>query len=128
MSYENAKIYRIVCGDKFYYGSCITSINKRAVNHRCRAKTLDNKLYAYIKNKEWAIELVEEFPCNNHLELRRKEDEYVRQYLADENCLNERSATLDVEKEKRRKKQWYMDNRDRILERARNLYQLRHSQ
>lgn len=120
-----AKIYKIVCGEYFYYGSCQTSLGKRKVNHRCRAKTYENKLYNYIKDKDWDIELVKEFPCNTVNELRQEEDKYVRQHLTSPFCLNERSATLDVEKEKARKKKWYDNNRDRILERARANYHRR---
>ena len=125
MGYEKGKIYKIICGDYFYYGSCITSIQRRAITHRYRAKTQNNKLYSYIKDKEWSITLVKEFPCKTKEELRIEEDFYVKAELDNQLCLNERSAVWDIEKDKARQKEWYNKNKERLLKKAKDYYQAR---
>lgn len=45
MSYEAGKIYMIKCDDYFYYGSCITSLERRATTHRYRSKNITIKKY-----------------------------------------------------------------------------------
>lgn len=124
MGYEAGKIYRIKCDDYFYYGSCITSLARRATTHRYKAKLLDRKLYNYIKDKEWTIELVCEYPCNTKTDLMIKEDEYVRPNLNNLLCLNERSATWDKEKDSNRKKEWYKANKERICTKRKQQYQV----
>ena len=125
MGYEKGKIYKIICGDYFYYGSCITSIQRRAITHRYRAKTQNNKLYSYIKDKEWSITLVKEFPCKTKEELIIEEDFYVKAELDNQLCLNERSAVWDIEKDKARQKEWYNKNKERLLKKAKDYYQAR---
>lgn len=119
----DGKVYRIICGDRFYYGSCITSIARRAITHRFRAKTKSNKLYDFIKNKDWSIELVKAVACATQAELRLEEDKFVREHLTNPLCLNERSAVWDVEKDITRKKEWYKKNRERLLEKAKARYE-----
>jgi hypothetical protein len=122
MGYELGKIYIIRCGEYFYYGSCITSILRRACTHKYRAKNKTNKLYDYIKDKEWTIELVKKYACNSKEELRTEEDKYVRPNLSNNLCLNERCAVWDIEKDIRRKKEWYKNNRERLLIKAKEYY------
>lgn len=122
MGYEEGKIYIIKCGDYFYYGSCITSLSRRATTHKYKSKKLERKLYAYIRDKEWTIELVCEWPCETKLDLMKKEDEYVKPNLTNPLCLNERSALWDKEKDSNRKKEWYKANRERILEKLHQKY------
>lgn len=122
MGYEAGKIYKIKCDNYFYYGSCITSLERRATTHRYKAKKNTSKLYSFIKDKEWTIELIEKIACASKLELLQKEDEYVKPFLSDPLCLNERSATWDIEKDKARKKVWYEANKERILKKAREEY------
>jgi hypothetical protein len=125
MGYEGGKIYKISCGEHYYYGSCITSIQRRATTHRYRAKTQKAKLYDHIKDKEWSISLVKDFPCKTKEELRAEEDKYVKPELKNELCLNERSAIWDIEKDKARQKEWYVKNRERLLQKATDYYHAR---
>ena len=122
MGYESGKIYRIKSGDYFYYGSCITSIARRATTHRYRGKNAEkkqysNKLYKHINANKWTIELVCDVPCQSKAELLAKEDEYVKPNLSNPLCLNDHSATWDKEKDSARKKVWYEQNRERLCAR-----------
>jgi hypothetical protein len=76
----------------------------------------------YIKDKEWTIELVCDYPCNTKSELMKKEDEYIKPNLTDLLCLNEYSATWDKEKDSNRKKRWYEENKERILAKRKEDY------
>ena len=80
------------------------------------------KLYQYIRDKDWGIELVCAYPCLSKAELLAKEDEYIHPHLTDENCLNSRSSILDKQKDKDRKKAWYETNKERILAGLRDKY------
>jgi hypothetical protein len=115
MGYESGKIYKITSGDYFYYGSCITTIARRQITHRYRAKKKTSKLYNHIKTNDWTMELVCNFACKSKAELLAKEDEYVKPNISNPKCLNERSACWDKEKDSARKKVWYELNKERIL-------------
>jgi hypothetical protein len=116
------KIYRIVCGEYFYYGSCTTSIADRKKVHKHRSKKPSGKLYEMINGKEWNIELVFEAPEGSNL--REIEDAYIKPNLENPFCLNERSAKFDSEKDKRRKKNWYESNRERLLLKAKERHKM----
>jgi len=122
MAELEGKIYKISCGDLFYYGSCTTTLPRRKYTHKQRCQTVENKLYKAIKDKPWTIELIELRICKSREELRLLEDTYVRPALNDSNCLNERCAVFNVEKDKKRKSEWYKANKDKILEKARTNY------
>lgn len=115
-------IYKIECEDRFYYGSCSTTIQRRTYTHRYRAARLSNKLYDFIKDKAWSLTLVETVEVENKRALCAKEDEYVRPNLSNPLCLNERSATWDYEKDQERKKKWYRENAERICEKQKLRY------
>jgi len=125
MGYESGKIYKITCGDYYYYGSCITSLSRRATTHRYRANKISNRLYDYIKDKEWSISLVKDYPCSSQEELRTEEDKFVKNELTNELCLNERSAVWDIEKCKAKQREWYIANRERLLIKAREAYAIK---
>lgn len=126
MGYENGKIYKIQCEDGYYYyGSCITTLERRSYTHRLRAKTNTTcLLYKHIKDKCWKIVLVKNVSCSNRNELRREEDLFIQQSKDDMFCLNDRFAILNIEKDKLRKKKWYEDNKERILQKLRDNYQV----
>jgi len=82
MDYQNAKIYKLT-GENglYYYGSTIRDLNTRLTEHRCKSKKhqLTSKL---LTNP--TIELLENYPCNNKLELLEKE----RWYIENNECVN----------------------------------------
>lgn len=87
MNYQSAKIYRIECGKYYYYGSTITSLSQRLAVHVSNMKKGDTrKLYNKMRENEYSIHLVMDYPCNNKKELCMKENEFINK--ADEYCLN----------------------------------------
>jgi len=127
--YSNGKIYclRSHQTDKIYIGSTIQPLYKRFYYHKIQ-KT--NELSNY---DDVYIELIEEYPCKNRMELCKKEGEHIRA----NDCINKRVAgrtrvehyidNKDKIKQyyidnKERTKQYYIDNKDKLNEKAKQRY------
>ena len=87
--YQNGKIYKIVdVGyNKCYIGSTCESLSKRMARHRStylygserdKGRRI-NSLFDDFGVENCKIELVEEFPCNNKMELLRQEGHHIRE-------------------------------------------------
>lgn len=106
-NYQNGKIYclRSHKTDKIYIGSTTQKLSQRMAKHRNHYKS-----NVYVSSCELLcyddcyIELIELYPCNNKMELRKREGEIIR----DRECINKRIAG-------RNKKDWYNDNKERLL-------------
>ena len=121
--YENAKIYKIVdVGyNKCYIGSTCESLSQRMARHRNDYKanqrikskiTNSFKLFDEYGLDNCKIELVENHPCGNIEELRRREGFYIKEF----DCVNKNIAG-------RTDKEYKQDNRDHILELRRENYE-----
>jgi hypothetical protein len=99
--YANGKIYclRSHQTDNIYIGSTRQPLYKRLHQHK---KHKENNLAKY---DDVYIELIEEYPCKNRMELCKKEGEHIRA----NDCVNKIIAG-------RTQKERYIDNRDKILE------------
>jgi hypothetical protein len=99
--YANGKIYclRSHKTDNIYIGSTTQPLYKRLWKHKGDKK---NELANY---DDVYIELIEEYPCKNKMELNRKEGEHIRA----NDCVNKIIAG-------RTRKEYYDDNRNEILE------------
>ena len=128
--YENGKIYKIVdnTNGNIYIGSTINSLSYRLSGHKTKYKSYlegkchNTRSFDIIKNNNYRIELLENYPCNNKKELETRE----RDYIEDNNCLNKAIPTR-TDKEYRKyyeekRKQNYINNRDKILERSKQNY------
>ena len=91
--YEMGKIYKIIdnTNGNEYYGSTIVNLNERKSRHVTDYKRYLNKKTDYvltsfeiIKNNNYKICLVEDFPCNSKKELETREAYYIR----NNNCVN----------------------------------------
>lgn len=115
--YSRGKIYLIRNRDNenlIYVGSTIekylsTRFNKHKFHHNC-------SLYEYINNpdnntnwNEWYIELYEEFPCENKLQLCKRENEIIRE-KATINKIGYRTEEM----KKENLKKWYENNKEEI--------------
>ena len=127
--YQNGKIYRIVSADysKCYVGSTCEGLSQRMARqrymynqHTNRGKESyrsANKLFEEFGVDNCKIELIEEYPCNNLMELLKKEGEHIQKY----NCVNKVIAgrtdkeyrEQNVEKEKLRHQIYYQENKDK---------------
>ena len=139
--YKNGKIYKIVdVGyNKCYIGSTCESLSKRMARHRSiylygsekdKGRRI-NSLFNDFGIENCKIELVEEYPCSNKMELLRQEGYHIRE----NECVNKIVAgrTLEEynkqnaekiqayrkqynEEHKEEKKQHYKDNKERYKE------------
>lgn len=115
-----SKIYKIYCEgkDEVYIGSTTLELSRRFSNHKS-----DHKIHGD-KNDEYYITVFEIFKlygidnCKIELvlecskeELRIKEQEVINNT---ENCVNIRKAYLTDEEKKKKIKQYYQDNKDRL--------------
>ncbi len=113
--YNNGKIYKIVCNitDDVYIGSTIKSLKYRLERHldsNCISKEI-------IKNGNYKIELIENYPCNNNNDLRKREQYYIDNLK----CINIRNAYKD---QKEYNKEYYINNFEKEKKRISN-YQLK---
>lgn len=119
MDYKNGKIYTIRSNqtDDIYIGSTCSPLYKRLYNHKQHYNSWVNRgknymsSYEIIKYDDCYIELLEEYPCENKQQLRKREGELQREMK----CVNKEIAG-------RTKKEWYDDNKDRILENKKQKY------
>jgi hypothetical protein len=112
--YKRGKIYTIRCrfdDSLVYVGSTIQPLAKRIGGHRQDKKC---SLYQFVDGdwSNWYIELYEEFPCDNKEQLEKKEGEVIREIAT----INKYIAGRDL-------KQYYQDNRDKILEKVKQYRQ-----
>jgi hypothetical protein len=106
-NYQNGKIYVIRSHqtEQVYIGSTTQSLAKRMYGHRNGKNKCSS--YEIIKYTDNYIELIEEFPCNNKMELLRREGELVR---ATDNCVNKQIPGRTL-------KQYYQDNSENLNQR-----------
>ena len=124
--YQKGKIYKIVdVGyNKCYVGFTCEELSQRMARHRCMftqhsTKSKEsyrscNRLFEEFGVENCKIELIEEYPCNNQVELHRRE----RQQIQNNECVNKVIAgrtdkeyyDQNKEKERERKKQYYAEH------------------
>ena len=89
VNYKNGKIYKLV-NDELnltYYGSTCNELRKRLSGHKTKTNKCKSKIM--FESGEVKIYLVEEFPCNDRLELNQRE----RYYIENNNCVNKNIPT-----------------------------------
>lgn len=114
--YQDGKIYTIRSHqtEKYYIGSTIQKyLSSRFNSHNdaykqfLKGKYSTVTSYDIIKFGDAYIELLEAYPCNNNLELHKREGELIREHRA--NCVNKNIAG-------RMRKQYFDDNKDKMKE------------
>lgn len=128
--YHSGKIYKIVndIDDKVYIGSTYSPLYKRLYEHKsyCKKEKYNGLIYKHYRNlgvENMKIILVEEYKCENRMQLEKKEREYVDQYKG-ENSLNKNIPARDKKEwdrnyrntNKDKIQKWFDDNIDKILE------------
>ena len=135
--YSKGKIYRIVCNitNEIYIGSTCDSLCCRMGNHRRGHRYHKNKndgkngcrSFQIIDRDDYAIVLLENFPCNDIYELKARE----RFYIESVKCINLMTPNRTMEEyendpiviERRKiyrenhieqKAEWYKNNAERI--------------
>ena len=137
VNYQLAKVYKIVCritGENYVGSTCEPTLARRLVAHRsaCKAYYEKNRgtylaSFQIILRGNYYIDLLENFPCNNNDELRKKEREYydliecinkVRPYLFIEELKAERIIYDEIHKDviREQQKQYIEEHRERVNE------------
>lgn len=121
MNYKNAKIYKLTGENGLcYYGSTIRDLNTRLIEHRCKSKKnfcITSKL---LTNP--TIELLENYPCNNKIELLERE----RWYIENNECVNrkvpnkQRKEHKQTEKYKAQQKEYNQTEKRKAINNERN--------
>ena len=115
--YKNGKIYTIRCKNDdtlIYVGSTVQPLFKRWFEHKCRVNNEKSKEYNHFlyqkmretNTQDFYIELYEDFSCNSKEQLNKREGEIIREI-----------GTLNKQIAGRKKKEYYEDNKNKILER-----------
>ena len=132
VNYKNSKIYTIRSHhtDKIYIGSTCNALRKRLYDHKSAYKSYLNNIggncssYDIIKYNDAYIELYEYYPCNNKVELHKREGELIREL----DCVNKYIPGRNV-KEYRKEymkeymKEYYDYNKNNILEKRKKYYE-----
>ena len=103
--YQNGKIYTLRSNttERFYIGSTYNDLAKRKAEHKRHKKNAISKL------DDFYIELLENFPCENKDELRKREGEHIREH---------RDVCVNILIAGRTYKEWIDDNKEIIAEKA----------
>ena len=125
IDYQTAKIYKIVDNttDKIYIGStCEPTLARRLAKHVGNYKSYLNETYHYVtsfeilKNGDYYIILIENFPCNTKDELFARERYWTNVLI----CINKnrnQGLLLELgqkEYSKHQNKKYYENNLDKI--------------
>jgi hypothetical protein len=114
--YKNGKIYKLWSpeGDEIYIGSTINSLAKRLGQHKGNQDC--NSKYLFEKYTDIRIELMEEYPCDNKMELNKKEGEYIRNNECLNRCIAGRTDKEYREANREKILKHYEANKEKILE------------
>jgi hypothetical protein len=125
MGYDKGKIYvlRSHQTDDLYIGSTIQPIYKRFYTHkndfkRWKGGKQQNYLSSYelMKYDDVYIELLEEYPCKNKMELLRREGELIREMKCVNKHIAGRTRKEYREDNKDKRKKYREDNKDKLKE------------
>lgn len=115
--YQNGQIYKIISDktDKIYIGSTTLKLNKRMNIHKYDYKhnRYNCSSSVILQYDDAKIILIEKYPCDNKIDLRKKEQDVINN---NSNCINKRNSFgLNKQHIKIRKHLYYEKNKDRIL-------------
>ena len=120
--YSKGKIYciRNKINDDIYIGSTCQSLSQRMVEHRAsrkKPKQQSRKLVVFMNevddNDAFYPELIEDYPCENFYQLRKREGELIR----------EMKPALNLKVECRTRKEYYEENIEHILDKCKEYHE-----
>ena len=114
-------IYKLTCDktDKIYIGSTITTLKRRLIKHKSEKTSVSKILFEL---GEVEIVLLEEYECENRIELRKREQYYMDLY--EDTKINIVRAYTDKhkynteynKKNRHRQKEWRENNKEKVKE------------
>ena len=121
--YHNSKIYQItdVGYNKCYIGSTTEDLSQRMARHRLDYKKFLNGKASHTRSydlfieygiENCKIELIEYYKCDSLQELRKQEGIHIK----NTECITKNTAGRTF-------KEYYQDNKDKLLEKWREYYQ-----
>ena len=131
-NYQEGKIYKIynTINDDIYVGSTTQKLCERMREHRSSSNDKYKKHYPIYKEfsehgvENFFIELIEKCPCNDKDELRRTEGKYIRGLKPSLNMLIAgRGPKERYVDNKEMFKQYYNDNKEHALQKAKDRYE-----
>jgi len=151
VNYGNGLIYKLCCKNtniKDEYIGSTTDFTERKRTHKKRcnntnSKSYNTKVYKFIRDNggfcNWSMILVEKYPCNDKLELTKRERHFIELFESKLNCQiptrthkEYRVENADKLKEyrvenadkiKERGKEWRVKNADKIKEKSKVWYE-----
>jgi hypothetical protein len=129
--YLNGKIYKIVCldenDDRTYIGSTIIPLEERLKKHKKDKKRYERGAYHNVSSypilHNCKIELIEDYPCDNEIELKKRE-----QYHIDKNdCINKNRAYITDEARKEIRKNNYEKHKENEIKQMK-IYRVKHNE
>lgn len=123
-NYSNGKIYtiRFANDDRLVYvGSTIQSLSKRLYDHKTHSSSSVFQFVEQDIDQNWDncyIELYELYPCETKDQLCKREGEIIRKFKNDSTFL-----VINLEIAGRTRKEYYMENKQKILDKAKMFYQ-----
>ena len=131
IEYSNTHFYKIVCKDTNIadcYVGHTTDFIKRKSKHKGNCNNPNDRnhnmpVYQFIRAnggfENFDMVLINTETCENSLEARRREREYIEQLGA---TLNKYRPFITIEEAIEQKKQYYVDNTDDIKQKAKTYY------
>ena len=132
IDYQTTIIYKIVCNDlnvKDVYVGHTTDFTKRKAQHKINCNNPDTKIYnlkvyQIIRDNEgwynWSMIEIEKYPCHDNNEARARERYWYELLNANLNMI---CPTLDIEKGKNHKKEYYEQNKEIIRDHQKEYYE-----
>jgi len=149
VNYNQGKIYKLCCKNvnvkEIYIGSTCNELKVRKYNHKTKcnnekSKCYNYNVYQYIRAnggfENWDIVLVEEYNCNDKMELHQRERYYIEllqaslnSYIPNRSQKEYKQDNKDkfkeykkkyenTDKRKEHKKQYYEDNKEKYKEKG----------
>ena len=122
-NYNESMIYKLCCFDttieEIYIGST-TNFRRRKTEHKRDCNTINRqnyncKVYQFIRDNggwdNWDMILIAKVNCNDKMELRQKEREYMEEYKP---SLNINKAQQDEEERKEYLKEYFETNKEEL--------------
>ena len=115
----SGQVYKLLCDDGHYYiGSTKSDLKYRLYHHKQHSVlNPDRKVYQHIPACGWdtvKIVCIEEVSFKIRDELYKRENEYIKQSLADPLCLNINKAHLTKEELLKQQKEYLQTNKEKV--------------
>lgn len=133
INYDETHFYRIVCKDLNIYNCYVghtTDFNSRKSRHKSNCYNTNSEhyslyVYEFIREnggwENWDMILIKTEKCENEMDARSKERDYIEKYKASLNKI--KRPYVSKEEKRELYKEYYDEHREDILEQKKDYYQ-----